>query len=191
MTMRSVKQWFSKEKSDSISNTEAFSYLYEKTYLSVFRYIYGLSAGNQQEAEDLTAETYARAWKKRHHFNGDDHAALGWLLRIAKNLLIDQSRRRKIRDLDEKVDIKLLVDPNQLPELDVIAREQIATLWKMLFLLPKDTREILVLRYIIGWQVKQVAEYLGISENNTSVTIRRTLHRLQQDWPHLQEKDNE
>jgi RNA polymerase sigma-70 factor (ECF subfamily) len=139
----------------------------------------------------LTAETYTRAWKTRQHFNGNDQAALGWLLRIAKNLVIDLSRRRKIRDVDEDVNIELLVDPNILPESDVIAREQITTLWRMLVNLSDETREMLVLRYMLGWQIKQVAGHLGTSENSVSVTIRRALQRLQRDWSHLQEKDNE
>jgi RNA polymerase sigma-70 factor (ECF subfamily) len=191
MTLRSVRRWFSKEKASSISDASVFTRLYEKTHLSVFRYVYGLSGGPQQEAEDLTAETYTRAWKTRQHFNGNDQAALGWLLRIAKNLVIDLSRRRKIRDVDEDVNIELLVDPNILPESDVIAREQITTLWRMLVNLSDETREMLVLRYMLGWQIKQVAGHLGTSENSVSVTIRRALQRLQRDWSHLQEKDNE
>jgi RNA polymerase sigma-70 factor (ECF subfamily) len=189
--MRSIKRWFLQEKSSSIPDTEVFTRLYERTYLAVFRYVYGLNGGSQQEAEDLTADTYARAWKARQRFHGDDKAALGWLLQIAKNLVIDLSRRHKVRNLDEGFNIELLVDPNQVPELDIIAREQITTLWRMLGSLSEDTREMLVLRYMLGWQIKQVAEHLGTSENNISVTIRRVLQHLQSDWAQLQEKDNE
>ena len=191
ITMRFVKRWFSREGISSIRDLESFTRLYETTHISVFRYIYGLCNGSQQEMEDLTAETYEKAWKAYQRFNGDDQSALGWLLRIAKNLVIDLSRRRKVRDVEEEADIELLVDPSQLPELDVIAREQIATLWQLLKLLPEEIREMLVLRYMLGWQVKQIGEYLGMSENNVSVTIRRALNRLQRDWTHLQEKDNE
>jgi RNA polymerase sigma-70 factor (ECF subfamily) len=190
-TIRSVKRWLSKEKAGSTPDSGTFTRLYEKTRLSVFRYVYGLSGGPQQEAEDLTAETYTRAWKTRQRFNGDDQAALGWLLRIAKNLVIDLSRRRKVRGADEETNIEFLVDPQQLPELDLITREQIATLWDMLKSLSEETREMLVLRYMLGWQVKQVAEYLGTSENNVSVMIRRALNRLQRDWSQSQEKDSE
>lgn len=190
-TIRSIKRWFLQEKSSSILDTEAFTHLYERTYLSVFRYVYGLGGGSQQEAEDLTADTYAHAWKARQRFNGNDQAALGWLLRIAKNLIIDSSRRHKVCDTDEGFNVELLVDPNQVPELDIIVREQITTLWRMLGSLSEDIREMLILRYMLGWQIKQVAEHLGTSENNISVTIRRALQRLQRDWPQLQEKDNE
>ena len=116
MTMQSIKRWFSQEKAGSSSDADLFTLLYEDTHIMVFRYIYGLSGGPQQEAEDLTSETYARAWKTRQRFNGNDQAALGWLLRIAKNLVIDLSRRRKVRDVDEETDVDMLIAPNQVPE---------------------------------------------------------------------------
>ena len=190
-TLQSIKRWFWKATASSPATTDMFTRLYEDTYLIVFRYMYGLSGGPLQEAEDLTAETYARAWKTRDHFHGDDEAALRWLLRIARNLAIDLSRRRHVRAVDESVFVELLVDPQLGPELDVITREQLSILWKMLATLSDDIREILVLRYIVGWHVKQVADYLEMNENTISVTIRRALKRLQRDWPDSPEKDHE
>ena len=188
--LQTIKRYFSSDTSFSISNVSVFSHVYEKTHLSVFRYVYGLTGGRLQEAEDLTAEVYARAWKARQHFHGNEPAALGWLLRIAKNLVIDLARSYKTHQADEEIDIESLVDPDELPELDIIARQQIKTLWCMLRLLTEEPREMLVLRYILGWQVKQIAEHVGSSENNVSVTIRRALQRLRNDWPRSQEKDN-
>jgi RNA polymerase sigma-70 factor (ECF subfamily) len=190
-TLQTIKRWLWKENEHSLPNAEIFARLYEETYLVVFRYIYGLSGGPLQEAEDLTAETYARAWKTRQHFNGDEGAALGWLLRISRNLAIDLSRRRKVRDVDENILVELLADSHLEPEVDVITREQIGILWRMLSTLSEDVREMLVLRYILGWQVKQIANHLDTRENNVSVTIRRALKSLQRDWPQSQEKDHE
>jgi RNA polymerase sigma-70 factor (ECF subfamily) len=189
IALRSLKRWLWKENERSIPDADAFARLYEETYLIVFRYIYGLSGGPLQEAEDLTAETYARAWKNHQHFNGDANAALGWLLRIARNLAIDLSRRRKVRDVDEEFLVELLTDSQPALEVDVITREQIAILWMLLSTLPDEVREMLVLRYILGWQVKQIAGHLALNENNVSVTIRRALKSLQRDWP--QEKGDE
>lgn len=149
-TLQSIKRWFWKENEHSIPDAETFARLYEETYLIVFRYVYGLSGDPLQEAEDLTAETYARAWKTRGRFNGDENAALRWLLRIARNLAIDLSRRRKVWDVDENISTEVLVDPSLVPELDLITREQITVLWRMLAALPEDIREVLVLRYILG-----------------------------------------
>jgi RNA polymerase sigma-70 factor (ECF subfamily) len=189
--LQTIKRWFRKENEETVPNTEAFTRLYEETYLVIFRYAYGLSGGPLQEAEDLTAETYERAWKTRQRFKGDGQAALGWLLRIARNLAIDLSRRRKVRNVDENIAIELLVDPNLAPEIDVITREQITILWHMLNTLSDDVREMLVLRYILGWQVRQIATHLDMHENTVTVTIKRTLQSLQRDWSQAQEKDHE
>jgi len=191
MTIRSVKRWLSREKADSPPNAEAFAHLYQKTHLAVFRYVYGLSGGPQQEAEDLTAETYTRAWKSHQGFTGSDQAALGWLLQIARNLVIDHSRKRKPQSLDDDFDVELLVDPDQAPESDFLIREQLSTLWHMLGTLEAEQREMLVLRYMLDWQVKQIAQHLEMTENNVSVSIRRILNRLQRDWSELQEHDND
>lgn len=189
--LQSIKKWFWKENEASIPNADAFTRLYEDTHLFVFRYVYGLSGGPLQEAEDLTAETYARAWNTRQNFNGNEKDALGWLLRIARNLAIDLSRRRKVRDIDESIPIELLADSKLAPEIDVITREQITILWGLIGALPEDVREMIVLRHMLGWQIKQVAAHFGLSENHVSVTIRRALKRLQRDWPQSPEKDHE
>jgi len=190
-TLQSIKRWLWKEQPVAFPDADAFTRLYEETHLVVFRYMYGLSGGPLQEVEDLTAETYARAWKTRQQFNGDERAALGWLLRIARNLAIDLSRRRNVRNVDEDMLVEYLADPTLAPELDIITRDQFATLWKLLDTLADDIREMLVLRYILGWQIKQVAHYLGRNENHVSVTIRRALKRLQRDWTPAQEKEDE
>jgi RNA polymerase sigma-70 factor, ECF subfamily len=190
-TLHSIRRWFSKENENPVTNADVFARLYEETHLMVFRYAYGLSGGPAQEVEDLTAETYTRAWKTRHHFNGNGQAALGWLLRIARNLAIDLSRRRKVHEVNEDVDVESLLDRKHLPEVDVIEREQIKHLWQMLNTLSEEVREMVVLRYMLGWQVKQIAEYLEMTENNVSVTIRRAIKSLQRDWAGSQEKDNE
>lgn len=189
--LQHIKRWLGKENDDLLLNADAFTHLYETTHVFVFRYVYGLSGGPAQEAEDLTAETYARAWKTSQHFRGNERAALGWLLCIARNLAIDLARRRKVRNVNEDIRIELLIDPNLTTEADVITREQIEILWRMLDVLSEDIREMLVLRYMLGWQVKQIAEHLGMAENTISVTIRRALKNLQRDWPGFQEKDHE
>lgn len=91
--------------------------------------------------------------------------------------------------MDENTTAEFLTDGGPAPEADIITREQISVLWHLRGRLPEDVREMLVLRYMLGWQVKQIAQHLGISENNVSVTIRRALKGLQRDWP--QEKDHE
>ena len=84
-----------------LSKASDFANFYERTYLPVFRYLYGLTGGPQEDVEDLTAETFVRAWHARRSFRGDWQASLGWVMKIARNLVIDDSRRRRVRPVEE------------------------------------------------------------------------------------------
>ena len=182
---QTLKRLFRGGPGYSIVEAEAFARLYEQTDVKVFRYVYGLSGGPQQDAEDITADTFMRAWNARHHFAGNEQAALGWLLHIARNLVIDVSRRNKVRAVDENANLEALLDARALPEVDVITGEQAKILWKLLIDLPEDTREMLVLRYLLDWRVKRIAAHLGLTENNVTVRIRRALHDMQRNWPQV------
>jgi RNA polymerase sigma-70 factor (ECF subfamily) len=160
-----------------------FSDFFEQAHLPVFRYLFGLTGGPQQDVEDLAAEAFTRAWRQRRSFSGDADAALGWLMKIARHLVIDNYRRRKARPVmaDDIPEGLSLADPP--PEEAALAEEDQERLWLLLRALADEPREILVLRYLLGWRVNQVAEYLEIPENTVSVTIRRTLERLRKQWP--------
>lgn len=164
-------------------STEAFSALYDRAHLTVFRYVYGLCGGPPQEVEDLTAETFLRAWQARERFTGAEDAAVGWLLRIARNLVIDHHRRGRARHEDQDAAPEMLAAPDATPEEQAQQREQWRTLWRLMYTLPPEQREMLVLRYLLGWRVRAIARYLHVPENTVSVTLRRVLLRLRRKWP--------
>ena len=166
-----------------LAEAEAFAELYQHAHLVVFRYIYGLNGGPQQEVEDLTAETFIRAWKARQRFEGDENAAISWLLRIARNLVIDAHRRTKVRGVEADLKDALLIAPEASPEEQVALHEQFNALWVLISTLQPQHREMIVLRYILGWPVKRIAAHLDMLENTTSVNLRRILQRMQRDWP--------
>jgi len=170
-----------------LSTPASFSDFYEQTHLPVFRYIYGLTGGPQEDVEDLTAEAFTRAWRARRAFQGNKEAALGWLMKIARRLVIDDHRRRKARPVTEgEVPVKFPAT-NPHPEEVAVTGEEQHLLWSLVRALPDEPREMLVLRYLLDWRVNQIAAYLEIPENTVSVTIHRTLERLRQQWPQTQE----
>jgi RNA polymerase sigma-70 factor (ECF subfamily) len=167
----------------SLRSAEAFQQFYTRSHLMVFRFIYGLHGGPGDEVEDLTAETFERAWKARRRFSGSEKAALGWLLKIARNLVIDAHRRQKTRGFSQDIE-KTIIPADELdPEKQLLVREQVKTLWLLLDGLSEQQREILVLRYILGWQVQDIGSHLEMKENTVSVTIRRAIKRLRREWP--------
>ncbi len=172
---------FQRDKKSPIANQASFRDMYELNRLPIFRYIYGLTGGPEQYVQDLAAETFLRAWKARHRFNRDVDSAIGWLIRIAKRLVIDGYRhsRQETRILS----MEPAADP--LPEQLAIASEQRDVLRRLLAGLTDEQREIIVLRYMLSWRVSDIAQHVGMTENNVSVTIHRTLSKLREKWVEL------
>lgn len=157
----------------------AFRQLFDSTHLIVFRYVYGLLGGPRQEVEDVTADTFLKAWRARDHFEGDREAAVRWLLTIARNEVIDRLRARQHRgDMVWLEDIEFAAS-DLSPEQQLIENEQWQQLQAIVQTLSEQQREMLVLRYVVGWKVKQIAAHLGMAENTASVTLRRIIQRLQ------------
>jgi len=165
---------------------QAFAQLYEAVHRDVFRYVFGLTSGRQQDAEDITAETFLKAWDARHTFSGDETSALAWLMTIAKRLVIDRARRSMNRQTIIDVEPLQLSTTSDSPEDHLIQMEQQRKLLALLKTLPEDHCEMITLRYLVGWQIQEIAVYLGKKPNTVSVTIQRILSNLQGQW-HIQE----
>lgn len=168
-------------RKSAIASPARFRELYELNRLSVFRYIYALTGGSQDDAEDLAAETFLRAWKSRHQFDGDMDSAVGWLIRIARSMVIDNYRRTVRATRSQTEDLQ----GEPTPEQAAIQGEQQKLLLRLMTDLPEEQREIIILRYLLGWRVNEIAHYLGASENSVSVSLHRTLSRLRERWLEL------
>ncbi len=172
----------------TLQNSEDFSNLYDRTHIIIFRFIYGMHGGPIEEVEDLTCDTFYKAWKGRARFSGDEHDALCWLFTIARRLVIDAHRHHKAHDedamlrLDDASFEDLVPSSQESPEDKTASREQFLHLWRSLQALPDDRREMLVLRYLLGWRVTEIAKYMRKEENTVSVYIKRSLEQIRNEW---------
>ena len=162
----------------SLVEAGAFARFYEKTHLSVFRYSMTLCGGDQAEAEEITAEAFFRAWDKRDQFSGSASAALGWVITIARNLLIDRRRAVQGRPVELTLE-ETIRDPGTPIEAALIDQEAFQQALDLVSRLPVPYGDIVTLRYVLGWRVKAIAAHLGMSENAVSVGLRRALAKLQ------------
>jgi RNA polymerase sigma-70 factor (ECF subfamily) len=166
-----------------LSDQRVFSKFFEQTYVRLYRYLYGLTGGPAEDVEDILADVYARAWSSRYRFRGGPNAALCWLFRIAKNLVIDSNRKHKLVDEYQDIETMILPAPEPSPETEIISNERREILWRLLQTLPQEPREMLVLRYMLAWPVGEIARYMNKKETAVSMAIHRALKRLQQNWP--------
>ena len=175
-----------RQRNSSIASPASFRALYERNRLPVFRYVFALTGGSQDDAEDLTAETFLRAWKARQQFQGESDSAIGWLIGIAKRLVIDDYRRtaRATRNLPTDPDTE------STPEQIAIDDEQEKILFRLVASLPDEQREIVVLRHMLGWRVNDIAKHMGVSENKISVSLHRTLSKLREKWTEMDSENH-
>lgn len=161
------------------TSAEAFRTLYERAHMPVYRFVYTLHGGPAADVEDIAAETFERAWNGRARFRGDEHDAMGWLLTIARNLVIDKQRTEHRRPSPMPIDY-LEREPlaNVVVEHAVLQDEQQRVLLAALQTLPVEEREMIVLHYVLGWQVKRIAAHYGMRPNTATVKLRRALERL-------------
>ena len=182
MTLLAKNWWFPGRAAAPYDSKAAFSQLYDETHRSLYRYVYGLSGSTTQDAEDITAQTYLKAWDHRKQFSGTPEQVKGWLFTIAKRIVIDRYRKQQIRPQSVHIDEAFLVSSDASPEEKAVIAEQIQTLWILLQDLSTENREMIVLRYMVGWPVKDIAAHMDMNPNTVSVRLSRVLEQLKGTW---------
>lgn len=161
--------------------------------------------GSFEDAEDTVQETFLRAWRSRGTFEGRS-TFRAWLYRIATNACLDSLARRRPRPavggevpwlqpypdrlLDEQ-----RADEEDEPETVAVAQEtiELAYVVAVQHLAPRP-RAVLILRDVLGWPAKDVAELLGDSVNSVNSALQRAragmrenLPAERQDWAGVEE----
>lgn len=125
--------------------------------------------GSRADAEDVTQETFVRAWRSLDRFRGQS-ALNTWLYRIVTRRCLDTiAARRTTEQLDDAATEHVGAEPAEI----VAHREQLQAVTRVIAELPADQRAALVLREFEGLSYEELADVLG-----TSVAgIKGRLHR--------------
>ncbi|OGD63039.1 hypothetical protein A2160_05340 [Candidatus Beckwithbacteria bacterium RBG_13_42_9] len=154
---------------------EAFGKLFTLLSEQIYRYSL-LRVGNILDAQDITSETFKRAWSYIKYYRHDNFRA--YLFRIAHNLICDYYASEKKANVAHKAKIETVV-AKQDNLIDKIAKnEEIANLGKAIDQLPPHYAEIISLRFIEELSVKETAKIIGKSELIVRVTQYRALRLL-------------
>jgi len=165
-------------------NQQAFRALVERHSRPLFRLAYRMT-GNEHDAEDLVQETFLRAYKQLHSFDG--RAAFGtWLYRIATNCALDLLRSRKTRpevaapsgDNDGFDWLAQAAAHDPSPERLTLSSQITGLLGPALSKLTEMERAAFVLRHYEGCDIEQVASALGVKQNAAKHTVFRAVQKL-------------
>ena len=148
--------------------------LYETCYMRVFSYVMTLS-GDRSLAEELTQETFYRAFTRQREFRGESDEVT-WLCAIAKNLFADEKRRANRRgEIPEDL-------PDQSKSVAKTVEDQDSSfrIHMALHQLEEPHREVFELRVFGELSFREIGMIFGKTENWARVTYHRARIRLQE-----------
>ncbi|MER8083792.1 sigma-70 family RNA polymerase sigma factor [Streptomyces sp. NPDC094048] len=144
---------------------EAFASLYNEHNRTVYRYIVARVL-NKATAEDLTSETFLRALRRIDTFRtGDTNAFASWLMRIARNLVIDHVKASRTRlevlsgDMFDADEMTTSAENSGLRNLEAVEAHEVVHA-ALLTLTPQQA-EAVKLRHLAGLSVQEAATVSG------------------------------
>jgi RNA polymerase sigma-70 factor (ECF subfamily) len=167
-------------QSHKMSDAEQYN-----TYIGVYKdykdkiysFFYYRTAHNSHLAEDLTSDTFTKAYEKFHTYD-DSYAMSTWLYRIARNTLIDYARKegdRKFLELDEHLE-----DSEGLSFIDTIDQEiDIERIEALIEELPKKQAKMIRMKYFEYKDTSEIAESEEMEETAVRKNISRGIQKLQ------------
>jgi RNA polymerase sigma-70 factor (ECF subfamily) len=148
-----------------------FQDLYESYATDVYRFAHWL-AGDRFEAEDITSETFVRAWARRSTIRTQTLKA--YLFAIARNVFLEERRKGK-RQVVLTGDYP---DPAPEPDQVVASRLELQRVRVILQALPEIDRAAFVLRVQHELPYPEIARVLGLSLTATKVKVHRVRKKL-------------
>lgn len=155
---------------------DAFGELYQLYYLKIYRYCW-IHTNNTQLAQDICQETFLRAWKVMPSFYEKNGGTIqAFLFKIARNQLIDNSRKKKESRL---ADYQELEDNENLEER-IYRHDAIDKVRSALGKLNEVERQIITLHYFEDLSGEEVAKIVGMNEGAVRVRTHRILAKLRE-----------
>jgi RNA polymerase sigma-70 factor (ECF subfamily) len=160
--------------SGSFNTAQGFEDLYRSTFPRVYAYVASMLR-DRSAAEDVTAQAFERAYRKRSRFSARRGSPEAWVFGIARNAALDELRKRKRHAalLSEPGDV-WSPGPDEEAERAFRRDEVRAALTS---LDPRD-RDLVALKFAGGLSNGEIARVLGISESNVGSRLHRAVEKL-------------
>jgi len=151
-----------------------FRNLYELYAKDVFRFAFWLS-GDTAEAEDITSETFIRAWSRRSTVRTETLKA--YLFTIARNIYLTHQRKRSRHVALEDIH----PDPAPGPDRSAESLSELQRVQDILRILPEINRAAFILRVQHELPYIEIARVLGLSLTAAKVKVHRVRKKLLND----------
>ncbi len=154
---------------NSRTSPRDFDVIYKRYAPRVFAYFLR-RVSSREVAEDLTQETFLRAFRHRHRFKEKGYPYSSYLFRVAHNLLVNYYRTHKPLSLEY-----IEHDP---PDQPASVNRDSEYAWKAVQSLSPTERFVMEEKYKKGSSVKEIARHVGKSENAVKLILSRARKKL-------------
>jgi RNA polymerase sigma-70 factor, ECF subfamily len=145
--------------------------LFEAHFADIWKFV-RRRCGSSHDADDVTAETFAVAWRRRDELPGDDVRL--WLFGVARRVLANQ---RRSAQRQERVRLRLAETTVEEVSVDVTG-ESTADVRRALETLSEDERDLLIMQAWDGLSIGEMAVLLGCSGNAVSLRLFKARRKL-------------
>lgn len=157
-------------------NQISFNFLLDTFWGSVYHYQLS-KINNDNDAEDITIQTFSKAFDKIETFN-EEYQFKTWLISISKNVHIDFLRKKKTTILldtskEHEDEAFRVIDSAPSPEDKIITEQNLAKLLRDIKKLKPKYQEVINLRYFQELSYKEISEQINEPMNNVKVKLLR------------------
>lgn len=160
--------------------------IYETYFKSVYLYMWRLS-GNEHLAEEITSETFFKAIKSIESFRGECDMRV-WLCQIAKNTYYSYIKKRDKTLSVAETELQDVVDTDAFITEQIIAKEEVQQIRKILHELPDPYKEVFMWRVFGELSFKAIGDLYNKTDNWACVTYHRARKMIK---GRLEESGNE
>jgi RNA polymerase sigma factor (sigma-70 family) len=149
----------------------AFEELFRSSREDVYAYAAGLLR-DRSAAEEVTANAFEKAYRRRRQFDPARGSARAWLFGIARNAALDELRRRKRHAAVEEDQLQgSAPDPGD----ETVRRQTVEV--AMAGLDPRE-RELVSLKFFAGLGNAEIGRVIGANESNVGTRLHRVMDKL-------------
>jgi len=151
------------------NDTSSFDVIYEATHKLVYYIIYGILK-NKSQADDIMQDVYLKVYQKidQYQENTSPHA---WIARIARNLALNEYRRKQKETLMDTNTLELIPEKNNdTPLIDLAAK-----------ILSEEEYMIVMMCVVERYRRREVAKILNLSTSGVTWKLNQALNKLKKE----------
>ena len=157
---------------------EAFDEIYERYLTRVYGYL-RVALRDEHEAEDAAHEVFVTALQALPNYEIRGVPFRMWLFRIVRNYTLNYTRRHGRVEVMAADEVSRRVEQDRArPGIEALGLPDDSDLLQLIRTLPIAQRQVIVLRYVMDFEMNEIATILGRSPNAVSQIHRRAFATL-------------